>query len=213
MRALVIGIAIIGFSFSARAQQPLTQPVNPVLVPTANRHLGLLVRPEVGLGYYVVSQPTGSSAGDITLSGGAGMFGVIVGYAVAENFILGAHIFDTVGTNPNVSFSNGGSGGTSNTSISLFGIGPSATYYFPSNYYLTATVHLSRLSLTVNNVDTTLNTGFGARVGVGREWWISDHWGLGVNVHGGYANNSDPNPSASAVSSYLLGFMVSATYN
>ena len=174
-----------------------------------------MVRPDVGLGFLVTTQSNASpTQGDVTISGGAGMFGVIVGYSVGENFIVGGHVFDTFVSNPNVSFASGLSGGTTNTSISLFGIGPSATYYFqPSNYYLTATVHLSRLSLSVNGTDTNANTGFGGRIGLGKEWWISDHWGLGVNAHVGFSSNGDPNPGASSLSSYIAGFMVSATYN
>jgi hypothetical protein len=172
------------------------------------------VRPDIGLGAMATFQSNASpTEGDVTLSGGAGMFGVIVGYAVSENLILGLHVFDTFESNPNVSFSSGLSGGTSNTSISLFGIGPSMTYYWPSNYYLTATVHLSRLSITVDGADTNANTGFGARMVVGREWWISDHWGLGLNGQVGYANNGDPNPNGSSLHSFVAGLMFSATYN
>ena len=102
---------------------------------------------------------------------------------------------------------------TACTSVSLFGIGPSLTYYWPSNYYVTTTVNLSRLSITVDGTDTNANTGFGARFGLGREWWISDHWGLGLNGQVGYANNGDPNPNASSIHSFVAGLMFSATYN
>jgi len=180
----------------------------------ARRHLGLMVRPDIGLGAMATFQSNASpTEGDATLSGGAGMFGVIVGYAVSENLIIGGHIFDTVVSNPNVSFSSGLSGGTQNTSMSLFGIGPSLTYYWPSNYYLTTTVHLSRLSISTNGTDANADTGIGARLGIGREWWISDHWGLGLNGHFGYAYNPDPNPNASPLHSVVAGLMFSATYN
>src|SRR4051812_15246603 len=68
---------------------------------TVNRHFGFLIRPDVGAGYM------SSSMGDTTLSGGAGMFGVVIGGAVSENVILGAHMYDGVIGSPQAPFPSG----------------------------------------------------------------------------------------------------------
>jgi hypothetical protein len=52
------------------------------------------------------------------------------------------------------------------------------------------------------------------RAAIGKEWWVSDHWGLGASLNGIFASNQDTggtNPPN--ISSTFWGLSFSATYN
>jgi hypothetical protein len=117
--------------------------------------------------------------------------------------------------NPDVSFSSGPSGGSSGTQLALFGIGPDFTYYWtPSNVYFTGTLALTRLTVTANGRDSNSEYGIGGRVGFGKEWWVSDHWGLGIAGHLSFSTNKDTGSSnPPTLSTWALGATFSATYN
>ena len=181
--------------------------------PTSHRHLGFFLRPDLGIGFMTTSQSTGTASGNMTLSGPAGVFGFVIGGAVAENVILGAHIYDGVVVNPTVSFS-GQSGVTSNTALGLYGIGPEFTYYWmPSNIYVSATLALTRMSLTANGYSGDSSVGLGARLALGKEWWVSDHWGIGLAGHVSSSWNGSGDSSGTTLSTWAFAVAFSATYN
>ncbi len=212
--------ACLGAS-AAHAQPVATQPATPQQLasppsdPTINRHLGFFLRPDLGVGFMTTSEPTGTSSGDLTVSGPAGVFGFVIGGAVAENIILGAHIYDGVVVNPTVSLSSGQSATTSNASLTLYGIGPEFTYYsMPSNIYFSGTIALTRMYLTVNGNSSDSKVGFGSRLALGKEWWVSDHWGLGLAGHVSSSWNQDSgSASAPTLTTWALALAFSATYN
>jgi hypothetical protein len=180
---------------------------------TINRHFGFFIRPDLGFGYLSSSESTGSADG--TISGVAGVAGVSIGGAVAENLILSAHIYDAVSTNPSASL-GGTTVNTSNSSLTMFGIGPELTYYFmPNNVYVSGTLALSRMTMNSNGRDASTDWGIGSRVSLGKEWWVSSHWGLGLSGHISYAANNDPtsNGNGNLMSSWAVGAAFSATYN
>jgi len=196
--------------------QPIAAPMaGPLRDPTINRHLGFFLRPDLGLGFMATSEPTGTSAGNLTISGAAGVSGFVIGGAVQENIILGAHLYNGVVANPTVSFSSGQSGTTSNTSLAMYGIGPEFTYYWmPSNIYFSGTVALTRMSMTVNGTSSDSNTGLGTRIALGKEWWVSDHWGLGLASHISLSSNRDGgDANAPTLTSWGFAVAFSATYN
>jgi hypothetical protein len=200
---------------------PAIQPGQPPYAPTAQpldstvrRHFGFFIRPDLGLGYMHTSEPTGTSLGDMTISGAAGLFGVVIGGAVSENVIIAGHIYDAVVVDPTVSFSSGASSGTSNAKIAMFGFGPSVTYYWmPSNIYFTGSLAVTRLTLSNNGRDANSDYGIGGRFGFGKEWWVSDHWGLGIAGHLSLSTNKDTGSNPPTLSTWAFGATFSATYN
>jgi hypothetical protein len=50
----------------------------------------------------------------------------------------------------------------------------------PQNAYVSATLAVTRQSLKLNGTQSDTDTGFGGQLAAGKEWWVSDHWGLGV---------------------------------
>jgi hypothetical protein len=151
----------------------------------------------------------------LTVSGPAGVFGFVIGGAVAENIILGAHIYDGVVVNPTVSLSSGQSATTTNASLTLYGIGPEFTYYWmPSNIYFSGTIALTRISMTANGNSSDSNVGFGSRLALGKEWWVSDHWGMGLAGHVSSSWNKDSGSgNAPTLTTWAFALAFSATYN
>ena len=157
-----------------------------------------------------------TSSGDATISGFAGLFGIAIGGALQENDILAVHIFDSLAQNPTVSV--GGASATANdASILMWGIGPQYTHYFmPANAYVSLTPALTRMHSSSNGSSGDSNWGFGLRAGAGKEWWVSDHWGLGLAGHITFSSNQDPVPgsnSSNTLTSWAFGLTFSATYN
>jgi hypothetical protein len=50
----------------------------------------------------------------------------------------------------------------------------------PANIYVSIAPGISRLQLTSLGNSAETNYGFGAKLAIGKEWWVGDHWGLGV---------------------------------
>ena len=99
------------------------------------------------------------------------------------------------------------------TSIAMSMLGGGFTYYFgPSNVYLTASVGASLLSFEFDGETEESDAGIAFDAGLGKEWWVSDRWGLGVSGTVGY--HSVPPGDADAKfkgPSFALRF--SATFN
>ncbi len=192
----------------------MAEPVAPPGDATVHRHFGFFLRPDLGVGYMTTSEPTGTPSGDVTISGAAGVFGFAIGGAVAENVILAAHLYDGVVVNPKVSLSSGQVGTTSNASLTMWGIGPEFTYYFmPGNIYFSGTVALTQMLLTANGRDTKSNVGIGTRLALGKEWWVGDHWGLGLVGHASSSWNQDGGGSSPTLTTWVFALAFSATYN
>ncbi len=190
---------------------PPAAPGAPWRDDSIHRHRGLLLRPDLGFGYMAISEPT--SQGDLKLSGVAAFFGVAIGGAVSEDVAVAFHLYDGVISNPTATLA-GQATSTSGTTAVMVGFGPELTYYFtPSNVYLSATLAVTRLSLEVNGTKADSNYGFGAQLGVGKEWWVSDHWGLGLVGRLSLSSNEDQGTNAPTLSTWGLGLAFSATYN
>jgi hypothetical protein len=203
---------------AAPTPTPLQQPAasaetQAMLDTTSHRHLGFYLRPDLGLGYLTSSEPADTVS--VTISGVAGLAGLAIGGAVVEDFILAVHIFDAYTPNPSVS-AGGPSVSTTDTSFTLWGIGPEATYYIqPANVYLSGTLGFTKMSLAHGNASVSSDWGFGFRAAVGKEWWAGDHWGVGIAGHVTFSTNPDPaaNGSKPTLSTWTVGAAFSATYN
>ena len=107
------------------------------------------------------------------------------------------------------------------TSLTVFGVGPGATYHFyPINLYLSYSVGLgfSVLRFHENNVGTApgfSNIGFANEVMAGKEWWIGGGMAIGGAVQVLYARVVDREPDAKDVNYNSFGgsLMFTATYH
>jgi hypothetical protein len=178
---------------------------SPLVESTAHRHLGFYLHLDIGVGYLGTS--ASQSAGGSSLSGAALPLSIAIGGAVAEDWILAGELWGAAGPSPS---------GWEWGSTVLSGAGLNVTHYFmPANVFVSVTPSFT--ALLINNgqgfVERT-KTGFGGKLAIGKEWWVGDHWGLGVAAEGFFAANKSNGSSATGTwTTYGGGLVFSATYN
>ena len=78
--------------------------------------------------------------------------------------------------------------------MGAFGIG--VTYYaMPINLYLSPSIGFGSLTLDLPNANGETDTGVVFDFTVGKEWWVSDRWALGVA--GGLGLHAIPDKNSS----------------
>jgi hypothetical protein len=152
-----------------------------------------------------------ASTGDMKITGLAATLGVALGGAVSEDHIVAFHIWDTLIGNPSTS----GSGLSSNLDgrFDLFSLGIEYTAYSKQNFYISISPSLTRARVEGNGSSSDTKWGFGARVGVGKEWWASDHWGLGAVAHVSASFNEDSGSNGPTWTTWATTIAFTATYN
>ncbi|HLK89355.1 MAG TPA: hypothetical protein VKZ18_05650 [Polyangia bacterium] len=185
----------------------------PPPAPPVQEHSGFYLRLDLGGGYTSLSASGGYASGT-KISGGGAALGVALGGAVAPNLALfGDFIFADV-DQPKVT--SGGYTTTATGSVAVGGLGGGIVYYFePINLYISGAVAIINIQSQDQTGTTTSSTGdgFGFEGIVGKEWWVSQHWGLGAAAQffgaTGMKDKADTGVTWSATSFNVL---FSATY-
>jgi hypothetical protein len=149
--------------------------------PPPPEHDGFYLRLALGGGYGRVSM---TAAGEQrTMVGSSLASSLAVGGAIAPNLILYGGFVDTSLLSPDykvdgTTVTKGGS------SILFSGFGPGLAYYFmPSNTYLAGTLLFARLAQAApSGAYAISNRGPGFEGLLGKEWWVSENWGLGATA-------------------------------
>ena len=178
---------------------------------TAHRHLGFLLRMDLGAAY--MSNFASQEGLSASLAGAGAAAGIVMGAAVSEDWILGGDIWGVSAFSPTASA--GGQSAASHQTLTLSGLGLNLTHYFmPDNFYISFSPSLVLLYATNQNEGLAGETspGFGARLLIGKEWWVSDHWGLGLAGEAFFGANKEKGggPTWFSVGG---GLVFSATYN
>ncbi len=176
----------------------------------AETHDGFYLRLNMGGGY--TSMSTEVSGAKLKVSGSGGGIGVALGGVVAGNLVVFGELFDNIVSNPTVTL-DGVSVNTKDTSAGVVGVGPGAAYYLPMNMFVSGTLAFSRLVLDTGSATYRSNTGIGFSVKVGKEWWVSNNWGLGLcgQFYAGTMKESSGGNPTWTTSAFAILF--SATYN
>ena len=160
----------------------------------AHTHDGFYLRIHAGLGYLRASESYDIGTTD-SYSGFGPTLNAALGRAIVGNLILyGEFVLTTV--SGAAWTQNGGSppGRDSTRDLTLFGFGPGIAYYFaPINLYVSGTLTFAKLwFLDDNNTDSPpppdTEFGIGGSFTVGKEWWVSRDWGIGVAGQFDYAS-------------------------
>lgn len=184
-------------------------------------HDGFFLNLNLGLGFqsigFVVDDHQPVTADK---SGLATDVDIKVGGRIAENLLLHATLAGTTLTETFKGFDSDSYKMVEiKANMSLFGIG--ATYYFLDNYMATVSFGISQFhanenvatihAVLKNNGSEDENAGFGFQIGGGKEWWVSDEWGIGasVSILYGFASNL----ADTKESSFAISLRLSATYN
>jgi hypothetical protein len=195
---------------------PYYVPYRRVIIdPTAYRHLGLYMRLEFGLGYLNSSTTASQTLFNFDRSHGfATDFGFTIGGAVRENFILAGQFWATWAPSPSLTLRGGSlSGGTLSTT--LYGFGPSFTWYLmPVNVLFSVTPSVTWINFGdyyYGNYST--DVGFGTRFAVGKEWWVATHWSVGVTGWFVFSINREGGGSNADWQTFAGGIGFSTTLN
>jgi hypothetical protein len=175
----------------------------------ARTHDGFFLRLQGGVG------GTSASQDELTLKGGSGALNVEIGGALTENFILYGKLFGTGTPDPDLEVGDiTFEGNNSDLSLNFGALGAGVSYYFmPVNLYVSGAVSLTSLGLTEDGDEVgDTGQGLGLHLGVGKEWWVSDQWGLGLGAELALSRvNGAENTDDWGVGSVVLLF--SATFN
>ena len=180
-----------------------------------HQHDGFYLRVYAGLGDFQASE-TYAGATD-TYSGLGVTYGAAFGGVIAPNLVLYGEFLGTSVTNATLSY-GGQTPDYSGLDLTLFGFGPGLAYYFePINLYLSGTLTLTQISFSDTNSAVPLDStslGIGFSFMVGKEWWVSPDWGIGIAGQVHVATMGD------TVSGYntrmraaVFSILLSATYN
>ncbi len=179
-----------------------------------HKHDGFYLRLTTGGGSTTSIEET--ELGEVSLGGLSGSSTIGIGYAVVENLIINLDIFGSVVTDPTVEV-DGEDIGEVDAEIRITNIGVGATYYImPANVYLAGSVALASGSFKSGRVAIETDTGYGINVAIGKEWWVSDNWGIGVAGQLFHTVLPDENLITGEVydiKTTSLGILFSATFN
>jgi hypothetical protein len=191
---------------------PPPRYVAPPLPPGYHQHDGVYVRLQLGVGYLRLK--ASNQGDDVEAKGVGANFEFAVGGAVAPNFILYGAFLIADASSPTLTL-NGMSAGSTNGSLDVVGFGGGAAYYFPDmNLFFLGTIYAARIESSDSGGNTvgTSDLGWVVEGQVGKEWWVSADWGLGLagQVVGGRIDDRGGSPTWTALS---FGLLFSATYN
>ncbi len=184
--------------------------------PGFHEHDGFYMRLTMGLGY--LNAKFNYLGQDTTISGNGVAMTFAFGGAVTPHLVLYGEMLVNMAFEPDLEY-----GGTSQpmtgTNVGLLGIGPGVAYYLePSNLFFSGTLAFSQVqesasdSSNSNDSADLTDMGIGASFMVGKEWWVSNNWGLGLagllRLASMKMRYEDTRMTATAIS-----VLFSATYN
>lgn len=179
------------------------QPATAQLLPP--EHDGFFLRLQTGPG------AVSASRGPASLQAMSGSLGVALGGSVAKNLILYGELLHQRAFDPKVEI-DGTRFASNDPALTLTSFGPGLAYYImPANLYLSASALLSQVELREGRGRSTNDLGYGGRFSLGKEWWVSRDWGLGLALVADLAHA--PTEGSSAINARALSLAFSATLN
>lgn len=182
--------------------------------PGYHEHDGFYFRGTFGIGGGSSKAPDA----DIAFSGLAGAVSLAFGFAVAPNLVLFGELSSVSLVEPE-SDSDGFTQSNPGVSVSTTGFGLGLAYYvMPANLYFSGALNFPNLTISENDLELgNTRTGIGVGLKLGKEWWVSDNWGIGLYAGVDLARMKDKNdgvffePPTWTTTVFHLGF--SGTYN
>jgi len=178
-------VSIAAASFDARAQSPYYYQQQPAPAgyyvvqappPIGRVHDGgFYGRLQLGGGYSLSNYPSE----DLRWSGGAFDFSMSLGLSLPNALAL--HLDFLASATGHVDVTSGGTTTTSDVSYGTGGFGIGATYYFPSNAFVTGGLGFAVASLTADDGTPVAESDIGGylTLGAGREWWLGRRFAIG----------------------------------
>jgi hypothetical protein len=119
-----------------------------------------------------------------------------VGAGVAPNLAVYATLFDAVTAQPKVTVT-GVTSSPRDWDVATVALGAGVAWYLmPWNFYLTLAAGAGPLMITEGSKTYTSHSGFVGRAGAGKEWFVSESWGLGAALFVTMATHEDQGADA-----------------
>jgi hypothetical protein len=197
----------------AAADRPATQPAA-ARTDNAGRR-GFLMRVQIGGGYRSASAGDGSTAVDVSGSGVG--FSLLMGGAVAESVFLYGEYMTEMTANPTIEVGQA-KVVANETFTRLHAFGPGITYLMPQGMHVGGTLVFAQMSIERDgNEVASTKVGYGFSARVGKDFWLSPHYALGVVGQFTFATMPDRvvSPTAEPPNVAMTAFTLalSATYN
>jgi hypothetical protein len=185
-----------------------------------HRHDGFYLRLTLGLGGGVLGldAPRGDSQ-DLAFAGGGWASSLDVGGSFGDNFALFGRVRQASIASPTVYIADEEVGDAESTTVSQGLLGVGFSYFImPLNLYLGAAAGLSLISTHYDRPGRDERSegyfGVGLDMEIGKEWWVSDNWGLGLAARLSFANApaGDDAPDDSELGAVFIALLFSATY-
>lgn len=155
---------------------------------------------------------------NLNMDGIGSVFDFKIGGAIKENMILHATLASTSMSGPKVTSSGKTERTSNNLTVGESMIGVGLTYYIVhSNYFFSSSVGVGNFTLfdSDNMVSVSTDRGFALQIKVGKEWWISKRWALGLAFT--YGKTKLINRPESHIEEYMdsnnFGILFNATLN
>jgi len=195
-------IAVCTFATAASAQQAYG-----VADGGVRKHDGFFLQMQYGGAYQDLSQ----NDADMSLSGGGASLSIAIGGTPAENFVIFGEVSAQLAVDPELEMRGQRYRSSQDVSLGFSTIGPGIAYYFgESKFFLSGMIGAARATLEGPTGSVTAG-GFGGRFGLGKEWWVSDQWGLGLAANVYRAAVTDSVDAELSTTAFALSF--SATYH
>lgn len=181
------------------------------------QHTGFYLSMSVGPNFPSITSEILPGSFKSTFTGTGAQFDLKIGGAVKENLILHATLISNALAGPKVTIDGVSQNTTNDISIGEAMIGGGVTYYLmPANVFLSGSVGLGNFTVTEGNTSNSISTdrGFSMQLKIGKEWWVSKRWGLGIA--GTYGKTKLTNSTATIkefLDSRNLGILFNATLN
>jgi hypothetical protein len=201
-----------------RAQEPLG-PVYLLPDPGTHRHDGFFLRLTLGLGGGAVVLDAPDTAEE-TYSGAGWVTSVDVGGSPFDNFVIFGRLRDASLVDPQLEVGGDEIGDADGVTVSQVMLGAGVSYYFmPLNFYIGGAIGFAGIEAVVeergrDDVRSNGKVGAGLDLDIGKEWWVSANWGLGVAARLSVASvpGGDDLPKDATFGAALLSVQFSATY-
>jgi hypothetical protein len=180
----------------------------------AQRHEGLFVSITPGIGVAATAAKL-TDGTNISLSGPGGSFGLQIGAALSEHWIVAADLSGTSVFEPTLKMGDTEVKTVSDVSWTTGYLGAMVAYYvMPLDLHVGGGIGLLRMALDVPGMDLQRSKfGAAAKLAIGKEWWVSDRWGIGVDLESIAGAVPDDTVSGNGWGFFSLALAASATYN
>ncbi|GEM_PF-1357795 len=182
----------------------------------AKEHDGFYMRFQLGFGYGK-STINDFKGDDLSFKGASTTFNMQLGYAFIDNVIVFIENSASVLGSARASYGGALPSGDTKTDVSISNLGIGISYYFmPVNIYISPVISLTTTKFDGSILKGSSNNGAGFSLSVGKEWWVSDNWGIGVALFGYLGLDTVTEKSLDRkhdLSNAVFGVLFSATYN